>query len=233
MHRGYLKHAIYILLVLTIGLAPITGAGAQQGRMTVLIDPAHGGDDAGVVSDKIREKDLTLNLALLVRQEAQKTGNIQVQLTRTSDRMMTLQERIKVISDLKPDCILSLHVNAGFGKMATGYEVYFPGFLQAVQAGSESSAILKDMEKNRYINDSVRLAQRIQASLETVFPRKGRGLRDAPSPLLDGLTFPGLVVEVGFATHPEDRKQLTDGASQKAVSAALTKGLRDYFQKAP
>jgi N-acetylmuramoyl-L-alanine amidase len=233
MHIGYLKKGMYILLLLTIGFAPMTEAGAQQNRVTVLIDPAHGGEEAGVVFDKLREKDLTLNLAMLIRQEAQKTGNIQVQLSRTSDKMATLQERIKIINDLKPDCILSLHVNAGFGKMATGYEVYFPGFLQAVSAGGESSAILKDMEKNRYINDSVRLAQRIQANLETVFPRKGRGLRDAPNPLFDGLTIPGLVVEVGFATHPEDRKQLTDGASQKAVSAALLKGLRDYFQKAP
>jgi N-acetylmuramoyl-L-alanine amidase len=89
------------------------------------------------------------------------------------------------------------------------------------------------MEKNSYLNDSVRLAQKIQASIETVFPRKGRGLRDAPSALLDALTIPGLILEVGFATQTEDRKKLTDEETQKAVARALVRGLRDYFQKAP
>ena len=125
---------------------------------------------------------------------------------------------------------MSMRVSA---KRRAGYEVYFPGFRQTVAGGGDSTAILKDMEKNSYLNDSVRLAQQIQASLETVFPRKGRGLRDAPSPLLDGLTLPGLIVEIGFATHTEDRKKLTDEETQKAVARALVRGLRDYFQKAP
>jgi N-acetylmuramoyl-L-alanine amidase len=129
--------------------------------------------------------------------------------------------------------VISLHVNAGFGKKASGFEVYFPGFRQNAPEKGDSSPVLKDMVKNRSLNDSVRLAQQIQASLETVFPRKGRGLRDAPDPLLDGLTIPGLIVEVGFATNPEDRQKLTGEETQRAVARALVKGLRDYFRKAP
>ena len=53
-----------ILALLMTGLAPLPGSGAQQNRYTVLIDPAHGGDEAGVIVDKLREKDLNLNLAL-------------------------------------------------------------------------------------------------------------------------------------------------------------------------
>jgi N-acetylmuramoyl-L-alanine amidase len=220
-------------MLLIVGLAPVTGTAAPQARHTVLIDPAHGGEETGVVSDKLREKNLNMNLALLIRQEAQKTGSLQVQLVRSADRDMTAAERIKAVNALKPDCVLSLHVNAGFGKKAVGYEVYFPGFRQSVAAGGDSAAIIKDMATNRHLNDSVRLAQQIQAALETVFPRKGRGLRDAPSPLLDGLNIPGLVVEVGFATSAEERKKLTDAETQKAIARALVKGLQDYFQNAP
>ena len=111
------------------------GEGAQQNRYTVLIDPAHGGEEAGVVADKLREKDLTMNLALLIREESQKVENLQVRLTRSTDRTMTVAERIKAAGDFKPDCLISLHVNAGFGKKATGYEVYFPGFRQNVSGG--------------------------------------------------------------------------------------------------
>ena len=221
------------MAVILCCLFVMTAAAAQPNPHTVLIDPAHGGEDTGVVSDKLREKDLTMNLALLIRQEARKTADLQVQLTRNADRRMTIAERINAVGAAKSDCLISLHVNAGFGKKATGYEVYFPGFRQTVAGGGDSAAILKDMAKNKHLNDSVRLAQQIQSSLEKVFPRKGRGLRDAPSPLLDGLNVPGLVVEIGFATNPEDRKNLNEEETQRAVAQALVRGLQAYFQKGP
>jgi N-acetylmuramoyl-L-alanine amidase len=233
MDKRYLRGVMILLALLMTGLAPLPVSSAQKNRYTVLIDPAHGGDEAGVIVDKLREKDLNLNLALMMRQEAQNVANFEVLLTRSADRTMTVSERIKAVGTSNPDCLLVLHVNAGFGKKAAGYEVYFPGFRQAVVGGGDSAAILKDMEKNSYLNDSVRLAQKIQASIETVFPRKGRGLRDAPSPLLDALTLPGLIVEVGFATQTEDRNMLTDEKTQRAVARALVRGLRDYFQKTP
>lgn len=233
MDRWRLRWIMFTLTLLIMGIAPLLGLGAQQNRYTVLIDPAHGGNETGVLADKLREKDLTMNIALLIRQEAQRGTNFDIQLIRSTDRTMTILERSKAVGELHPDCLLSIHVNAGFGKKAAGYELYFPGFRQTVAGGGDSTVILKDMETNRYLNDSVRLAQHIQASLEMVFPRKGRGLRDAPSPLLDALTIPGLIVEVGFATHTEDRRNLTDEEIQKAVARALVRGLREYFHKAP
>jgi N-acetylmuramoyl-L-alanine amidase len=233
MERRRLRYEIIALVLLIVCLVPAMGSAAPQNKYTVLVDPAHGGEDTGVVADNLREKDLTMNLALLIREESQKEQGFQVLLTRSADRTMSIAERIKTAGELKPDCLISLHVNAGFGKKATGYEVYFPGFRQNVSGGGESSPVLKDMVKNRSLNDAVRLAQQIQASLETVFPRKGRGLRDAPSPLLDGLNIPGLIVEIGFATNPEERKKLTAEETQRALARALVKGLRDYFRKAP
>jgi N-acetylmuramoyl-L-alanine amidase len=233
MERRRLRYEIIALVLLIVCLAPAMGSSAPQKKYTVLVDPAHGGEDTGVVADNLREKDLTMNLALLIREESQKEESFQVRLTRSADRTMPIAERIKTAGELKPDCLISLHVNAGFGKKATGYEVYFPGFRQNASGGGESSPVLKDMVKNRSLNDSVRLAQQIQASLETVFPRKGRGLRDAPSPLLDGLNIPGLVVEIGFATNPEERKKLTAEETQRALARAMVKGLREYFRKTP
>jgi N-acetylmuramoyl-L-alanine amidase len=230
----FVKYGIFPLTLLLVCLVPMVGSGAtQQSSYVILIDPAHGGEDQGVLSDKLREKDLTLNMALLVRQEAQKIPGLQVQLTRSVDRAMTIAERVKAAGTMRAGCLVSLHVNAGFGKKATGYEIYFPGFRQAASEGGDSSPILKDMVRNKSLNNSVRLAQEIQSGLETVFPRKGRGLRDAPSPLLDGLSVPGLVVEVGFATNPDDRKNLTELDTQQAVARALAKSLRDYIRKTP
>ena len=187
-----------------------------------------------MVSDKLREKDLTLNLALLIRQEAQKAGNLQVQLVRArgqghDDRGEDQgDQRSETGLRAQPSCQCRFREKSRPVMRST-----FPVCGRTASGGGDSAAIIKDMANNRHLNDSVQLAQQIQAALETVFPRKGRGLRDAPSPLLDGLNIPGLVVEVGFATQPEDRKKLTDAETQKAIARALVKGLRDYFQNAP
>jgi len=235
MKKHFLKYGIFAAgALLVCCLIPMTGmAASTQNAYMILLDPAHGGDDTGVVSDKIREKDLTMNIALMVRQEAQKIPGLGIRMTRSTDRGMSIAERIKAVGTQKTDCLVSLHVNAGFGKKASGYEIYFPGFRQSVAGGKDAQPIIQDMARNKSLNDSVRLAQNIQSGLETVFPRKGRGLRDAPSPLLEDLSIPGLVVEIGFATHTDDRKNLTEAETQRAVARAIIKGLQDYFRQGP
>ncbi len=85
------------------------------------------------------------------------------------------------------------------------------------------------MAKNTYLNESVRLARAIEKNLSTVFPKASRGLREAPVPLLEGLTVPAVIVEIGFATHPEDRKKLLDDGTRQAVAAALAKSIREVL----
>jgi N-acetylmuramoyl-L-alanine amidase len=194
----------------------------------VLLDPAHGGADPGVkVSDKIQEKELTLKLALLIQKELMKGGNTRVVLTREQDKDVSLAERIKKIELTQPRVMVSLHVNGGFYKTAKGFEIYFPGFKMVKTGKDDSAAIIGDMKKNKYLNESVRLAQNIQKQLESVFPKENRGLREAPLQLLEGMTVPGVVVEIGFGGNPENRKKLLDEKYQQDIARALSKGIRD------
>ena len=212
-------------------LVPILMVQAIQAKRLVIIDAAHGGADAGVmVTDKIQEKEVTLILAQGLQKELAKSPDIQTQLTRTSDKTISNAERIKMVKAASGEVLfISLHVNAGFGNKATGYEIFFPGFKTPATDQNESKAILKDMEQNKYLNDSVRLAQMIQRNMENVFPRKGRGLRDAPMPILGDLSIPAVVLEVGFATNTDDRKKILNEKTQQAIAQALAKGIRDYF----
>jgi N-acetylmuramoyl-L-alanine amidase len=212
-------------------LVPILVVQATQAKRLVIIDAAHGGADAGVmVTDKIQEKEVTLILAQLLQKELAKSPDIQTQLTRTSDKTISNAERVKIVKAASGEVLfISLHVNAGFGNKATGYEIFFPGFKTPATDQNESKAILKDMEQNKYLNDSVRLAQMIQRNMENVFPRKGRGLRDAPMPILGDLSIPAVVLEVGFATNTDDRKKILNEKTQQAIAQALAKGIRDYF----
>ena len=222
---------IFLILLIVLVL-PLHSAVAQQpqNKHLVIIDPAHGGTDFGVkISDKEYEKKVTLAISLLIKKELDKSGNIRIQLTRSSDEDVSLSEKKKKIAALKSELIVSIHVNAGFGKNSTGYELYFPGFKAASAEKSDSKEILKDMARNKYLNESVRLAQLIQKNMDSVFPKKSRGLRDAPIAILEGLSIPAVIVEIGFATNPEDRKKIVDGNIQNEIALALSKSIKDYF----
>lgn len=222
-----------IASVIFLMLLAIPGSlnAASSSRYSIVVDAGHGGSDDGVVADKLREKDATLSIALFMAEEAGRFPNLSIHLTRSKDETLSLKERIKRANALKPDCFLSLHINGGLGREASGYEVYFQGFPSDGASGGAAEPILRDMEANRYLNESVRLAQEIQAGLESIFPRKGRGLRDAPSPIFEGLAIPALVVETGFATNSEERKKLSQQETQRALARAILKGLERYFQK--
>lgn len=180
---------------------------AAEKRHLIVIDPAHGGQDSGVkLTDKTSEEEITLAIALAVQRELVFENNIEVILTRNSDTNLTLEERKANILKIKPDLFLSLHINAGFGKEADGFELYYPGFKELDENKKTAKNNPKN-KRNKYLNDSVRLANLIQKNMDALFPRKGRGLREADVPIMEGMTIPALVVEIGFATNPEEKEK--------------------------
>jgi N-acetylmuramoyl-L-alanine amidase len=228
--NNWAMRIFFIFLVLII--FPLTHAMAQpaRGKHSVTIDPGHGGADLGVkISDKEYEKDITLAISSLMKKELDRSGNVLAQLTRTSDRDLSLSERKQIIKKMQSELFISIHVNAGFSKNSTGFEMYFPGFKGASPEKSDSKEILKDMARNKYLNESVRFAQLIQKNMDKVFPRKSRGLRDSHVPALEGLLIPAVVVEIGFATNPEDRKKIVDANMQAAIAHALCQSIKDFF----
>jgi len=229
MGRWVKRGGLGLCAFAAIGLViPCLYAKTLQEKKVVIIDAAHGGADSGVsLSGGVKEKDLTLQIAQMMEKDLVQSGQFQVRLTRTADKTVTTEERLKLIRTTKADVVISLHVNAGFDKKSSGYEVYFPGFKSLPGGQNDSKAILKDMVKNKYLNDSVKLAQMISKNLAVIFPRKDRGLRDAPSPLLEGLTIPAVVVEMGFATNDNDRDLLLNETTKQALAKALSQGIRD------
>jgi N-acetylmuramoyl-L-alanine amidase len=63
-----------------------------------------------------------------------------------------------------------------------------------------------------------------------VFPGKDRQLRDTPALILEGLTLPAVVVEIGFATSKEDKKTLADEKGRRAIAQALSRGVREFLR---
>lgn len=228
MRRGCV--VLFLLAGIVFSLCP-AWAGHPPAKQLVVIDPAHGGADKGVkLSDKEHEKDITLKIALQLQKELQAKGDVRVQLTRATDRDMPISARINAVRAAGAGMFISLHINAAFGKDAAGYEVYFPGFSAASAGQNAAAEILKDMATNKHLNESVALSQSIRRNLQSVFPGKDRQLRDAPVLILEGLTMPAVVVEIGFATSREDKKTLADEKGRRAIAQALSKGIREFLR---
>lgn len=224
---------IFLLLLLGfVSSGPLFGAERPSVKDIVIIDPAHGGDDKGVkIANDQYEKDITLKIAQALQNALQAMGNVSVLLTRTADKDVTVADRVKMAQTAGARMLISLHLNAGFGKKATGFEVYFPGFSKAPAGNGGATGIIKDMEGNKHLNESVALAQSVMRNLQAVFPRKERGLRDAAVPVLEGLAMPAVAVEIGFATNMEDKNIITDEKGQKSIAQALGKAIREFLRQ--
>lgn len=216
---------LFILVFLITCLAAPSWAKDASGKYLVVIDPGHGGIDKGVrISGDVHESDITYAVAQFTREDLEKAG-ISAKLTRTGDGA-SLADRIAMANAASTDLFLSIHVNAGFGNVASGYELYFPGFSSPPGSENDSKNIVKDMVKTQNLNESVRLARIVQKNLEPVLPRKDRGLREAPLRIQAGI--PALSIEIGFATNAADKKQITSRDFQKKLASALARSIQEF-----
>ena len=82
---------------------------------TIVIDPGHGGDDAGVVGAAgTKEKDVALAVARRLKSTIETRLGARVLLTRDDDRRVALDDRSALANNNKADLFLSLHANASF-----------------------------------------------------------------------------------------------------------------------
>ena len=204
-------------------------ASAAEKKMIILLDPAHGGKDKGLtLNSDVSEKDITLAVALAIQKELSAENKMQVVLTRNQDKMVDLEDRREVIEKIKPDFLMSLHVNGGFGKEAAGFEIYYPECNEKTTTDKKTSKAERPNLQNRCQSDSLKMAKIVQENMSNLFPRKGRGLRKADLPVTDGFQIPALSVEMGFATTAEDKKKLLAAKTQMEIAKALAKSIKTF-----
>lgn len=224
---------------------------------SVTLDPGHGGVDPGnpgvFFPRGTREKDVTLQVGLLLRNELKRRG-VGVQMTRTSDTLIALGDRGSFCTE-SCDLFVSLHVNSlarrrGYTEIR-GYETYFLAEARTedaarvaqmeneavrFEAGSTQGGtgvgldfILKDLQLNEHLRESARAAELVQRRLRTVHTGESRGVKQAGFMVLTTARRPAILVELGYSTNPEDGRFLTSFGSQKAMAAALADAIVEYL----
>jgi N-acetylmuramoyl-L-alanine amidase len=196
----------------------------------IIVDPGHGGQDNGVkITADLEEKNITLNIAQFLKKYLEYNGSIKVFLTRDSDRSVPFIERIKIAVADKADLFISIHVNAGFGKNASGFEIYLPVSKVSEIKRNDSNEIVQDMVRTRYFNESIRFAQLLDRQMEKIYPRKNRGLREFPIRIIQDLNMPAVAFETGFATNAQDKKELMNPSKQKLIAEAIGRSIEEYY----
>lgn len=227
------KKKILLLLGVLMSILILTASGlfAAEKKRIIMIDPAHGGKEQGIkLTSDVYEKNITLAVALAMKKELSGEKNMEVILTRDSDKTIDSEERRKIVDKIKPDFFISLHVNGGFGKEASGFELYYPAFTEEMTNDGKAAKDDKAMLRNKCQNDSLKMAKIIQENMNSLFPRKGRGLRKAASPITESLPVPALSIELGFATNQEDSKKLLSLKTQADIAKSLAKAVKTFYR---
>jgi N-acetylmuramoyl-L-alanine amidase len=215
---------------------------------TIVIDPGHGGTDAGVRGVKgALEKELTLGIARRAKAAIESRLGIRVLLTREDDRSVPLEERTAVANNNKADLLLSLHVNGSLRTATRGASIYVAAFADADRAEAALSPSrvpifgggLRDIElvpwdfaQVRHVDQSTELAHILERALQDRVPLDARAVDRAPFRVLASANMPAVLVELGYLTNADQEQQLGAAEFQNTLAQAISDAVlkfREYL----
>lgn len=213
---------IYFLVLLGFLMAAIGGSRAVTawsvsapvtGRKTVVIDAGHGGVDGGATScTGVLESQFNLEIATKLNDLMHLLG-IQTRMIRETDcsihtygetiaqkKISDLRERVRIANSIE-DCILvSIHQNHFSDSKYSGAQVFY--------APTEGSR-----ELSARLQDSLKL---------TVNPGSNRQIKKADGIyLMQHITCPGVLVECGFLSNPQEEYLLRSQAYQREICSVI------------
>ncbi|MBV9674543.1 MAG: N-acetylmuramoyl-L-alanine amidase [Verrucomicrobia bacterium] len=196
---------------------------------TIVLDPGHGGFDQGAQSQFGSEKDFALDVALRARQLLVRFG-YNVRLTRASDVFVPLEERAMYANSEPAAVFISIHFNAGAREDASGIETYTLA-PRGVPSSNDDFLSLADFRPcvgNLRDGENIALASAMHSALITRIGGPDRGIKRARFVVLRDILIPGVLVEGGFLTSPQDQLRIATPAYRQLLAEAISQGVRAY-----
>jgi N-acetylmuramoyl-L-alanine amidase len=191
-----------ILTVATIvSFAFVVPKTIESKQINVVIDAGHGGSDFGATSSSANEKQIVAQITDKIK-FLNKNENVTIHLTRIGDQFLSLSERSALINKIKPDLVLSLHVNQNLNLSKSGMEFYIAS--ESI-ANERSNEIAVELRKKfiRYTN------------------LKSSDIKKAPFHILKKSEVPAVLVELGYMSNLGDREYLTNDEEQNKIAATI------------
>ncbi len=229
-------------------------------RFKVMLDPGHGGKDPGARGVRgLEEKDVVLSIAHLVAARLRSESEIEVLLTRTDDRYLSLEDRTGLANAAGADLFISIHANAAPSPSLRGIEVYYlnntnnrgtlrlaamennlrwdPRDPSLPSAIPDLSYILSDLRQTYKVEESRQLADQLDAALyarlaDNYQGIQNLGVKEGPFYVLVGAYMPCVLVEVSFLTHPVEGARLATIAYRSTLADGISQGVHRYRAQA-
>ena len=249
-----MRHILTLFFILTT----VTSLSAKD--FTVVIDAGHGGKDPGAISanKKIYEKNITLNVALMVGEAIQANHpEVKVLYTRKTDKFVGLNDRAHMANKANADLFISIHTNAATNRTARGAETFTLGIEEArternleiakrengviflednhertyanFNPNSPESYIIFEYMQSEYVKESIHIAQYVQENLTADAGRIDRGVRQAGFLVLNATSMPSILVELGYISNNEEAKYLASATGQKKMSRCISQAFDKYY----
>lgn len=195
-------------------------AANMEDSYVVVVDSGHGGRDSGKVSDSgILEKDVNLQIALLLKEELSKQG-IQVIMTRESDvglyeetdsnkKSSDMKARIELIESAGCDIAVSIHQNSYSDPEVKGAQCFY-------YTDSKEGKKLAEIIQSRLVNEVDPANHRLAKGNDSYY-------------LLKKSSVPMVIVECGFLSNPQETALLTTSEYQQLLAENIAKAVVSYL----
>ena len=232
---------------------------AANKRFTLVIDPGHGGHDAGALGAISKEKNINLAVALRFgKYVEQNLPEVRVIYTRKTDVFIPLNERANIANRANADLFISVHTNAlPAGKVARGFETYTLGMhrakdnldvamrensvismekdyqqrYQGFDPRSSESYIIFEFIQGKNMERSVELARMIQRGVCDGANRPDKGVHQAGFLVLRETSMPGCLIELGFITTPDEECLLNNDSRVDDIARGIYEAFAKYKNK--
>lgn len=235
----------------------------EDGVFTVVLDAGHGGKDPGAIGRKtdgkpLQEKDATLGIVKLLRDELRSMKGIRVVLTRDDDTFLSLGERTRKANESKGDLFVSIHcnslpLNSSRRDEVGGFMIYLlreakseadraierreneairfeTGERQRKDALSPVEWVMLEHQLNLYTKESERFAGYLVKNLEKKGPvaKERTGAGQAGFFVLVGALMPSVLIETGYLSNENDAKSLGSTAGRKAIALQIARSIDEF-----
>ncbi|WNS75106.1 N-acetylmuramoyl-L-alanine amidase [Bacillus sp. DTU_2020_1000418_1_SI_GHA_SEK_038] len=176
----------------------------------IIVDAGHGGKDSGAVGPTgLREKDVNLGTALILKEELEAYGAI-VTLTRSTDIFLELSQRTDIANRSQADAFISIHGDS-FSSTSNGTTTYYNSTVNF--NGPRSKTLGTAIQKN------------MVSSMNTY----NRGVKEQVFYVNRMNELPSVLVELAFLSNPKEEALLKTTEFRKKAAVGITKGLEEYF----
>ncbi len=217
----------------------------------IVIDPGHGGMDPGAIGKSgIREKNVTLDYAKMLKDKLLATKRYRVAMTRDKDAYVPLATRVQKARKSDADLFISIHADSHANPQTRGFSVYTLSenraerealklekranqeeVLRGVDLSDDSSdvqSMLINMAQRETSNVSSAFAQTLVKHLGQEAKHVDQPHRSKSLAVLTGADLPSVLIELGYLSNRYEEGLLGKQAHKEKLTSAIADAINEY-----